>query len=297
MERRLGRGLGALLSEPEARNGGSESIPVGEIRPNPYQPRSEFDAVGLEELTASIRNHGVLQPIIVRVSGKQLYQLVSGERRWRAAQQAGLASIPAVVRHDVSDDQMLELALVENVQRRDLNPIERAKGFHRLMETLDLTQEAVANRVGLRRATVANHLRLLDLPLKVQEAVSERRVSMGHAKALLGLADEQERVELAVRIVDEDLSVREVERFVRDRTRPAGAPSTPAEAATGSAVDTPTSAKEPWLVELERRLLERFGTKVSVRNGADYRGQIVLEYADRDELERLLELLVPKRRV
>src|SRR5688572_14180266 len=202
MDRRLGKGLSSLLGQP-ADETVARALELGDIDPNPFQPRKTMDPAGLEELRDSIAQHGVLQPVVVRKNGGR-YQLVSGERRWRAARLAGLDRIPAVVREDVTDEQMLELALVENLQRRDLDPIERARGFQALMETLGITQEAVAAKVGLKRATVANHLRLLELPAKVQDAVGRGLVTMGHARALLGLADAAKMEELLGECVRQD---------------------------------------------------------------------------------------------
>ncbi|MBM3988030.1 MAG: ParB/RepB/Spo0J family partition protein, partial [Planctomycetes bacterium] len=186
MERRLGKGLSSLLGG-RVEGATSQELALALIDPNPFQPRVTMDPAGLEELRDSISNHGILQPIVVRkLDGR--YQIISGERRWRAARLAGLERIPAVLREVVSDNEMLELALVENVQRRDLDPLERARGFKALMEGLGITQEAVAIKVGLKRATVANHMRLLELPEKVQQAVGKGLLSMGHARALLGLS-------------------------------------------------------------------------------------------------------------
>jgi ParB family chromosome partitioning protein len=212
------------------------------------------------------------------------FELISGERRWRAARLAGLASIPGIVREGVSDDQMLELALVENVQRQDLDPIEKARGYRGMMKALGLTQDGVAAKVGLRRSTVANHLRLLELPDVVRDAISKGLFSMGHAKALLGLTKAEEQVELMQATIRADLSVREIERKVRERLRPAR--SVPALASPEQA---------PWAREAEARMREFLGTKVTLtsdRKGE--RGQIVIEFHQRADLERLLALLAPK---
>ena len=289
-ERRLGRGLGALLSEPlDVGPEDQAEIELDRIEPNPYQPRRSFDDDGLEELRASIETHGVLQPIVVRRFGDD-YQLISGERRWRAARRAGLEAIPAVVREGVSDDQMLELALVENVQRRDLDPIERAVGFRRLMHALQLTQEQVAARVGLRRATVTNHLRLLDLPDGIQADLIHGRLSMGHARALLGLERPDEQLALAREAAEKDFSVRKVERLVRQRR--SGSVRRQETTAAGSEAQP---AAEPWVLSLEDRLREALGTKVGVDNGNGYRGRIVIEYFGREDLERLIETLAPRK--
>jgi ParB family chromosome partitioning protein len=249
------------------------------LRPNPHQPRKAFGPEALDELVQSIKQHGILQPIVVRPSG-DTYEIIAGERRWRAAQLANLSEVPVVVRPSVSDAEMLELALVENVQRDDLNAIERAEGFRDLMASLHLTQEQVAQKVGLRRATVANHLRLLDLPPTVQDAVRHGLISMGHARALLGSADATAAIELMQRVARKGLSVRQVEEAVR---------------AKGKARELPaTKASEPaWISHLESRLREQLGSKVELRNGPKYRGQITIHYFGRDDLERLIALLAP----
>jgi len=287
MERRLGRGLSSLLGEPR----GEESLlelELDRIRPNPFQPRKSMDPAGLEEPTESIRSHGILQPVAVRKKGAA-FELISGERRWRAARLAGLKQVPAVAREDVSDEQMLELALVENVQRRDLNPIERAQAFQALQEAFGLTQEQVAERVGLRRSTITNHLRLLELPQPVQDAVAQGLASMGHARALLGLPQDSDRVKLLEKVVREELSVREVERRVRERV--GGMPKP--EAAT-PASDAKAQERPAWATELEQRMRESLGTKVTLQPVGEARGRIVIDYYDREALDRLCEILAPR---
>ena len=244
-----------------------------------------MDPAGLEELSASIRNHGILQPIIVRASTDG-FELISGERRWRAAKLAGLTQIPAVIRPDVTDADMLELALVENLQRRDLNPIERARGFASMMASLRITQEEVASKVGLKRATVANHLRLLDLPEKIQEAVGKNLISMGHARAMLGLLNSDAMLELLDQTVRKDLSVREVEQLVRSATREASS--------SGSKPAGLPPLAPAWLEELQRRMQDRLGTKVTVQNSDGYEGRIIIEYYSREDLDRLCQVLAPR---
>ena len=296
MERRLGRGLGALLpaqDSPDDAPPANAEIEIARITPNPHQPRSVFDEEGLAELRASIERHGVLQPIVVRPApgagrgSAPRYELISGERRWRASKLAGKRTIPAVVREEVGEDEMLELALVENVQRRDLDPIERARGYRQLIERLELTQEEVAERVGLQRSTVANHLRLLELPDTIQDAVGQGLLSMGHARALLGARDPSAQEALLTQVVRGDLSVRETEKRVRDLQRAKSSERRPAKSGT----------REPWMDEIERRLRERLGTKVRLVNGSGVRGQIVLEYYDQPGLEALLETLAPARQL
>ncbi len=288
MERRLGRGLGALLPE-SARSRDPLELELDSIRPNPHQPRQVFRPDGLEELRQSIVNHGVLQPVVVRKVGSS-YELVSGERRWRASRLAGARTIPVVVRSNVSDEDMLELALVENVQRRDLNPMERARGFKRMMDQLGLTQEKVANRVGLNRSSVANHVRLLELPDTVQEAVSNGALSMGHAKALLALQDQSRLMDLASEAMEGKLSVREVERIVREASH-TPEPSVQGDSEPGEQPDATLIPQAPWVQDLESRMREFLGAKVRLKNGEDYQGQIVIDYCGREDLERLITKL------
>lgn len=286
MERRLGRGLASLLSEPEPQAATAE-IELRLIRPNPFQPRKTFDPAALEELRNSIENHGVLQPVVLRSAAGSGFELISGERRWRAARLAGLAAIPAVIREHVSDEQMIELALVENVQRRDLNPIERALGFRSLMAVLSLTQDGVASRVGLQRSSVANHLRLLDLPEAAREAVNRNLITMGHAKALLGLPSGKRQVELLEEVIRRDLSVRDLEKLVRIELEPR-------RAKTSLPVSRP---RAPWTLDMERRLRESLGTKVTLSSSASYRGQVVIDFFNRQELERIITQIAPQSMV
>ena len=285
MERRLGKGLSSLLGEQEGPQNPSE-LELELIEPNPFQPRKSMDAAGLEELRDSILQHGVLQPVVVRRKNDGRYQLVAGERRWRASRLAGLKRIPALVKDRVSDDDMLELALVENVQRRDLDPLERAHGYKAMMDQLALTQDAVSVKVGLKRSTVANHLRLLELPVKGQEALAKGLISMGHARALLSLTDEVRLHSILEDVVRKDLSVREVEQLVRAANSPPT--SRPPEDRL------PASTSPAWLRDLEARLRTRFASKVAVHNGEGYRGRIVIEYYNRTDLDRISGLLAPR---
>ncbi len=285
MERRLGRGLGSLLGDaPAAESRGPVTeLALDAIKPNAHQPRRVFEPEALDELVSSIRQHGVLQPVVVRPSANG-FDLIAGERRWRASRQAGLTTIPAVVRAGVTDAEMLELALVENVQRQDLNPIERARGYQQMMERLSATQAQVADKVGLKRATVANHLRLLELPQVAQEAVSSGLISMGHAKALIGLGDDAKVGEVVARIVREELSVRDVEKLAQDaRGKPSVEPA--------AKVLTPRAA---WVAELEARMRTHLGSKVEIRAGENYTGRITIDYFGRDDLDRLCAILAPR---
>jgi len=286
--KRLGRGLGSLIQD-QAPLAPKNEVSVSEIRPNPFQPRRVFDPAGLEELRNSILAHGVMQPIVVRAIDTG-YQLVSGERRWRASRLAGLTMIPAVIREDVSDHDMLELALVENVQRRDLNAIERGIAFRELMTTLGLTQLEVADKVGLKRSSVANQVRLLELNEKVQELIAADQLSMGHGRALLGLKEPSLQVDLAESVVKQDLSVRQTEALVREMN-----------AVKPPKLDDNIVAVEPkivpWARAMEDRIRDSLGTKVSLKNGPKYKGQIVIHYFSRDDLERIYDQIAPREEI
>jgi ParB family chromosome partitioning protein len=276
--RALGRGLEALIpgaSEPTPRSGLGE-IPVGDIEPNPEQPRTVFDEGALAELAASIRAHGLLQPVVVREMGTGRYRLVAGERRWRAARLAGLERIGAVVR-DADEAGAIAMALVENLQREDLNPIDEAHGYETLMEVAGVTQADVAERVGKDRSTVANSLRLLDLPPEVQEMLREGALSAGHGRALLSLGSADERRKAAEKAVARGLSVREVEALARGAVR-------------RRKVARPKRSDDPFVREWEDRLQRFFGTLVRIeRLGKE--GSIRIEYYSDEDLERILDLL------
>ncbi|MFP4058812.1 MAG: ParB/RepB/Spo0J family partition protein [Candidatus Brocadiia bacterium] len=276
---RLGRGLDALLgrSEDQAPSGQQVlEIPIDEVQPNPNQPRTDFDAGALGELVESITRNGVLQPIIVRAEGDG-YQIIAGERRWRAAGQAGLATIPAIVR-TASENETLELSLIENIQRQDLNPIEQAKAYRELIDRFALTQEEAAAHLGKKRSSVANILRLLDLPKDIQDAVSRGTLSMGHARALLSLPERTEQRRLAARIAREDLSVRHTERIVADQLRRARqTQSRPPE-------------KAAHLADLEAKLRTALGTRVTIHQHKDREsGRLVIEFFSDDDFQRVLE--------
>ncbi len=293
----LGRGLDSLIAQDASADISEVSqreISIAQIRPNPMQPRKVFASAHLEDLRNSIENHGILQPICVRkVEGG--FEIISGERRWRAARLAGLRTMPVVVREDVSNNEMMELALVENLQRQDLDPIEKAQGFAEMIDSLDLTQEQVAAKVGLKRSTVTNHLRLLELDQDVQDALVSGLISMGHARALLSVTgDAKDKKKALATIVRDELSVRQTERMVKGApTAPVGASGGAVEATKASAADRP----EAWVQELERRMREHLGVRVdlSVRKG--YKGQITLHFGGRDELDALVEGLAPKKTI
>ncbi len=274
----LGRGLAALIPQRAPGTPGPTEIAVDRVRPNPYQPRRHFDAAELATLTASIREHGVLQPILVTeaVDG---YELVAGERRLRAAIAAGLERIPAIVRQ-LDDRSRLEIALIENLQREDLDPIEAAHGFRRLIDEFGFTHEQLASRVGRARSTVANTLRLLDLSPAVQTAVVDRRLTEGHARALGGLSVEHQEHVLST-VVDQDLSVRQTEELVRRLREPKVATKP---------IPGGSTRSDPDLERLEEELRLALGTKVSLAR-ARTGGRIVIEYYSDEELGRLYERL------
>jgi ParB family chromosome partitioning protein len=291
----LGKGLSALLpgrgqpgttaaatapaSTPASAKPGT--LPLGLIQPNPMQPRTSFNADGLEELAASIRANGIIQPIIVRRMGDS-YQIVAGERRWRAARIAELEEVPVVVQ-DVADRAMLEVALIENIQREDLNPIETAHAFERLSRALGLSQEEIGRRTGKDRTSIANIVRLLKLPKEVQLLVAERRLSMGHARAILGLATADEQIQLAEKTVALGLSVRQVETQVQEMTADRGKP--PSGSRKESAQDPNVRAAAD---ELERAL----GTRVRIVELSEQRGRIEIEYYSQTDLDRLYQQIV-----
>jgi ParB family transcriptional regulator, chromosome partitioning protein len=299
----LGRGLAALIpgapappapgliarraSDPPRE--GVRTIAVEEIHPSPGQPRTQFHDARLDELAASIRTQGIIQPLIVRARSGQGenagYELIAGERRWRAAQRAGLHEVPAVVR-DVAPTQAFEMALVENLQREDLNPLEEATAYQRLVEEFGYTQEQLSDRVGKDRSTVANALRLLRLPESVRALVAEGRLSMGHARALLGLEAAAAMEKLARRVVSAELSVRKVEELVR-KARQEQEQGRTAAPATPSARQPSTSARD-----LALRLTRALGTRVEVVEVGQERGQIAIHYHSLDQLDALLERLM-----
>lgn len=270
----LGRGLTALLPEAlEPKAGVPQEIPLEALRPNPYQPRRRETEEGLEELADSIRRHGILQPILVRPVADG-YQIVAGERRWRAAQRAGLTSIPALVR-DWSDKETLLLALIENLQREDLNPIEAAEAYQRALQEFHWTQEELAAYLGKSRAAIANTLRLLSLPPEIRQSIAEGRISEGHGRALLAISDEKERRAIWQRILRESLTVRDVERLARSlpSSRPRARP-----------------ASDPHLEALEDRLRRATGNEARIVPGRKG-GALMLRYYSEEDLERLVALI------
>lgn len=290
MKRRaLGKGLGSLLPErsPEAQEAAKQAetprqsvslIELDRITPNRNQPRERFDPEELDDLAASIRTAGVLQPILVRDLGEGRYELIAGERRLRAARQAGLDRIPALTQ-SADEEQSLELALIENIQRQQLNPIEEARAFSTLMDRHGLTQEAVAEKVGRKRSSIANMLRLLRLPAPVQEMMRSNDLTIGHAKALLSLDSDVEILAAAEKIVSGEVTVRGAEEIARGRNAPA--PPHPSN----------NEVADPNVRDAEVRLQRALGTKVRIRGAEKGKGRIEIEFYTSEELERLFELL------
>ena len=276
----LGRGLEALIPDLPDDQEGRQSVlqvPIDRISANPYQPRQSFDQARLDELARSILEKGVIQPVTVRrKNGQEEYELIAGERRLRAARQTGYQTIPAIVMAVSSSEEMMELSLIENIQRDDLNPIHEARAYLRLQEECHLTQEEVATRVGKNRTTVANTLRLLKLPAEVQKCLLADEITMGHARALLGLENRTEQAELCKQVVKKGLSVRKVEELVKKRYEEKRE-STP--------------ARKPHDLATAESIMQRIlGTKVNI-NRRQHKGKIEIEFYSTDDLNRILELL------
>jgi len=281
----LGKGLGALIppgTDIEAAPGGLEEIPVASISPNRYQPRDHFDEEALGALADSIREVGVLQPVLVRPVGEG-YELVAGERRWRAARRVGLQTIPALVR-ETDDAAALEHALIENLHRDELNPLEEAAAYQQLIEDFGLTHDEVASRVGKGRASITNVLRLLQLPPTIQRLVQERKLGLGHARALLGTPDRAFQEQLAKQIVADDLSVRAVEEAIREHQGATGPDGPARDKAKGKRL------RPPGLLELEELLGDHLETRVNISMGTS-RGKVVVEFSTLEDLERIYRLM------
>jgi len=280
----LGRGFSALSpGAPETGEAaGLLEIPVNAVSPNPKQPRTRFDDEAIGALAASIREVGILQPIVVRKAGAG-FELIAGERRLRAARLAGLATVPVVVR-DTEDADTLREALIENIHREDPGPIELAEAFRQLLDELGLKQEELADRVGVSRSHIANTIRLLQLPLPVQQLLADGKIQAGHARALLALGDGEAQNALAVRIAAQDLSVREVEELVRRYVEAPAEPAAPKVAADAPAADT-------TLAEVEEILSEQLATRVQIVMGKK-RGRVVIEFGSADDLERIVSEIV-----
>ena len=280
MAKALGKGISALFPEIEKIDSEVvEEIPVQEIRPNPYQPRKYFSDEGIEELKQSIKEHGILQPIIVRKSIKG-YEIVVGERRYRAAKAAGLKKIPAVVRK-MDDAKMMELAVLENLQREDLSPIEEASAYQLLLDKLQLTQDQLAKRLGKSRPHIANMVRLLSLPADIQQLIHDDNITMGHGRALLGLKNKDNLKAVVAKVIYEGLNVRQLEALIQQLNENVSRETTKKK-----------EKKDIFLVEQENHLRERFGTTVKIKKGKK-KGKIEIEFFSDEDLNRILEILNP----
>ena len=279
----LGRGLGALIPQraepaPHAHAPGMAQIPIDQIQPNPYQPRRMFNEASIDELARSVREHGIVQPLVVMRAGDK-YKLIAGERRFRAAQKAGLATVPVVVKDALKSGDALQLALVENIQREDLNPMEEANAYHQLHDEFGMTQEEIARRVGKERSTVANFLRLLRLPASVKELLASGQLSMGHARALLAVESAKKQEALAERVVKHDLNVRQTEVLASEKPKP----------------QKKEQPKDVFTRDAEEKLQRALRTKVAIdrkRRG----GVIRIQFGSEDELIRVVEDLMGRRR-
>ena len=277
----LGRGLSALIPDatanvtPQPRESSAE-VDLDLLGPNPFQPRLNFDEERLDELAASIRSNGIIQPILVRKRDRR-YEIIAGERRWRAAQMAGLHEIPAVIRR-VPDEAAVAMSLIENIQRENLNPLEEARALDRLIREFDMTHQTAADAVGRSRAAVSNLLRLLELADDVKKLVEERQLEMGHARALLGLNAGRQQSEVATLVARKGLSVRETEALVRRMT-----------AQKGETADPEPERRDPNVDRLERSLAEKLGAKVHLQHSTKGRGKLVISYNSLDELDGILE--------
>ncbi|HEX8255974.1 MAG TPA: ParB/RepB/Spo0J family partition protein [Thermoanaerobaculia bacterium] len=288
----LGRGIGALIpSRPAAEaapaaapaapaGAGLANVPIGEISPNPYQPRRTFNDASIEELSRSVREHGIIQPLVVTRTGDNKYRLIAGERRFRAAQKAGLEVVPVVIKETMTDSDVLQVALIENIQREDLNPIEEAYAYHQLHEEFNLTQEEISKRVGKERSTVANFLRLLRLPDPVKKLLAAGQLSMGHARAILAVDSAKKQEQLAERVVKRNLNVRQTEMLAAESS-----PKT----------EQPEKEKDVFTRDAEDRLTRALRSKVEIdrkRRG----GVIHVRFGSEDELIRLVDEMMGRRR-
>ncbi len=305
MEKRgLGRGLAALI--PEAAGSDAQTrireIPVAQITANPYQPRTLFDPIKLQDLVSSIREHGILQPILVREVGHERFQIVAGERRFRAAQAAGLSDVPAIVK-ECGERELLEMAVVENVQREDIGPMEAARAYRRMIDEFRMTQETVSQRVGKSRSSIANVLRLLDLPAIVQDSLERNEITEGHGKALLKLKDSILIQRAWERAAKEQLSVRATERIIENMLAPVMVPAAPVTPSpigrtgiVGGDSATFGVTSDPHEVALTEQLRQHLGTKIFVKRDAKGTGKIEIEFYDEGDLERLFDIMLGGRR-
>ena len=278
MKPALGKGLSALI--PEKKKIDTKSVfelELNSIVPNEYQPRRIFNDKALNDLVSSIKEKGVIQPVIVRKTAGNVYQLIAGERRWRSAKLAGLDRIPVIVK-DAAPVEALELALIENIQREDLNPLETAEAFHRLIKDFDLTHDDLSRKVGKDRATVTNYIRILKLPANIRKWIAEGSLSIGHAKALLQVDNQRLQIEIAAKIIHKGLSVREAEALCK-------------KGSSGTGRSRKKTAKDPQIASLEEKMMHSLGTKVRLIHKSNKKGRIEIEYYSLDELDKLLEIL------
>ena len=286
----LGRGLGSLLSDASPKEEAPKKIgaadifkvPVSQIEANPYQPRQDFDQEALQELADSIKTHGIIQPITVRKLSEDEYQIISGERRWQASRKAGLDEIPAYVR-TANDQQMHEMALIENIQRENLNPIEIANSYQRLISEFELKQEELGDRVGKKRATITNYLRLLKLPDDVKAALRDGEISMGHAKELINLETVDQQLFVLKKIIDDALSVRKVEALVRELKKQ--------NIKTGDGIAKTETEFQREVKQLQSKLSSQFSTKIQINTKGKDKGEIKIPFHSVDDLNRILEIL------
>ncbi|MDK2877734.1 MAG: ParB family transcriptional regulator, chromosome partitioning protein [Thermoanaerobacteraceae bacterium] len=273
-KRGLGKGLSALIPMDDKEQENVQDIKISEIKANKNQPRKKFDEEKIRELSDSIKEHGVLQPIIVRKKDGG-YELVAGERRWRAAQKAGIEKIPAIIK-DLSDADVMEIALIENLQREDLNPLEEAEAYKKLIDEFGMTQEELSKRVGKSRSQIANTVRLLNLDEEIKKLISEEKLTAGHARALLAIEDKKERLKIAKKISESNMSVRETEETVKIKTQ--------------EKKKNKNQEINPVFIDITEKLQRALGTRVKVK-GTEKRGKIEIEYYSEDELERILETI------
>ena len=294
MARGLGKGIDVLIPEVKHSTGKDEKkvvkevvkevlketneIDINKVEPNENQPRKEFNEDALQELADSIKQHGLIEPIIVQEGKKGFYQIIAGERRWRAARLAGLKKVPAIVK-DYTDQEIMEIALIENIQRENLNPIEEAMAYKRLMEEFELKQDEVATKVSKSRASITNSLRLLKLDPRVQKMLEEEMISTGHARALLAISNKDKQYEIAQKVFDEKLSVRDIEKLVKDLKK------------IKKNKKEEKDVHDFLYTELEESMKQILGSKVSIKNKKNNKGKIEIEYYSRDELERIVDMI------
>lgn len=289
-KRALGRGLDAILSSPDTDItsadisgnyvvGAVAELELKKIETNPFQPRSEFEEIALEELASSIKKQGIIQPITVRKMGFDSYQLISGERRYRASKLAGLKTIPAYIRV-ANDEQMLEMALVENIQRENLNAIEIGISYQRLMDECQITQDELSKRVGKNRTTIANYIRLLKLPAELQLALRSNQISMGHARALINVDNTVSQLKILEKIIEQNLSVREVEKLVKDLLNPLGKLKSP------SIVEA-----SPAMIEYSNKISTVLGKVINIKAGKDGKGKLSIEFSSEEDLRKLMLII------